>query len=62
MVEITVRNDGPYHITGAFEIEDHEGNTVNEEREIWLPPRCGQSAKKLLCDGIDKRIAFRGDP
>ena len=60
MVEITVRKDGPYHITGAFEMKDHEGNPVTQEQEVWLC-RCGQSAKKPFCDGTHKKIGFTDD-
>jgi len=59
-VEIKVRDDGPYRVTGPVRIVDVEGNVVA------LPPgesvalcRCGRSATKPFCDGAHRDAEFR---
>ena len=59
-VEIKVRDDGPYKITGPVRIVDVEGGV------LALPPgdtvvlcRCGHSATKPFCDGSHRAAGFR---
>ena len=61
-VEIKVRANGPYKITGPVRIVDAEG------REFEQPPgssivlcRCGRSATKPFCDTSHRRCGFVAD-
>ncbi len=57
MTTIKIRKDGPYLVTGACELTDHEGNAI-EKKESFALCRCGQSATKPFCDGAHKRVGF----
>jgi CDGSH-type Zn-finger protein len=61
-VTITVRENGPYKVTGPITIVDAEG------RPFVLPPgsavalcRCGHSENKPFCDASHRRIGFVAD-
>jgi CDGSH-type Zn-finger protein len=61
-VEIKVRANGPYKVTGPVRIVDAEG------REFELPPgdsivlcRCGHSTTKPFCDKSHRRVGFAAD-
>jgi CDGSH-type Zn-finger protein len=63
-VEIRVRKNGAYLVTGDVSLVDHEGNPI-------APPagkpnialcRCGHSAKKPFCDGTHKTCGFADPP
>lgn len=61
-VEIKVRANGPYKVTGPARIVDAEG------REFVLPGgssialcRCGHSATKPFCDKSHRRVGFVAD-
>ncbi|SKC84840.1 Zn-finger domain of CDGSH type-containing protein [Burkholderia sp. CF099] len=55
---ITTQNDGPYHITGDFQITTQSGQPIAAgKNEVWLC-RCGQSSHKPLCDGSHKKVRF----
>ena len=61
-VEIKVRANGPYKVTGPVRIVDAEG------REFALPEgssivlcRCGHSADKPFCDSSHKRVGFTAE-
>jgi CDGSH iron-sulfur domain-containing protein 3 len=58
-VTITVRENGPYRITGPFQLVDADGNAYE------LPPgetvalcRCGRSATKPFCDKSHRVVGF----
>ena len=58
-VEIKVRSNGPYKVTGPVRIIDANGE------EFELPPgtsvvlcRCGRSETKPFCDSSHKRVGF----
>jgi CDGSH-type Zn-finger protein len=58
-VTITVRENGPYRITGPFSLIDADGNAYE------LPPgetvalcRCGLSATKPFCDKTHRVRGF----
>jgi CDGSH iron-sulfur domain-containing protein 3 len=55
-VEIKVRDDGPYKVTGPVRLIDAEGNefAYEGERPIALC-RGGQSTTKPFCDASHKR-------
>ena len=58
-MEIKVRDNGPYKVTGPVRLVDVEGG-------VWeLPPgesvalcRCGQSKTKPFCDASHKKNGF----
>ncbi|MCI0184022.1 MAG: CDGSH iron-sulfur domain-containing protein [Acidibacillus sp.] len=52
-VKITVRDKGPYLVTGAIELVDAEGN-VFETKEQFTLCRCGHSHNKPFCDGAHR--------
>ena len=61
-VEIKVRENGPYKVTGPVRVIDAEG------REFELPDgsaivlcRCGHSRTKPFCDSSHKRVGFVAD-
>jgi CDGSH-type Zn-finger protein len=61
-VEITVRANGPYKVTGPVRIVDAEGV------EFEFPPgtavalcRCGHSQTKPFCDASHRRVGFVAD-
>lgn len=58
-VEIKVRRGGPYKITGAVRLVDHEGNEIpyTDDRPMVLC-RCGHSATKPFCDQTHRSIEF----
>jgi CDGSH iron-sulfur domain-containing protein 3 len=61
-VEIKVRDDGPYKITGAVRIVDGEGVELtppadDRDRPIVLC-RCGMSHTKPFCDAAHKSSGF----
>ena len=61
-VEIKVRENGPYKVTGPVRVVDPDG------REFVLPEgssivlcRCGHSATKPFCDKSHRRVGFVAD-
>lgn len=62
-VTIRVRKNGPYQITGAVNLTDHEGNAIPiaEGKTLFLC-RCGHSSTKPICDGTHKTCGFVDPP
>ena len=59
-VEIKVRDDGPYKVTGPVRLVDAEGNVIappEDGRPIVLC-RCGMSRSKPFCDAAHKSSGF----
>jgi CDGSH-type Zn-finger protein len=61
-VEIKVRENGPYRVTGPITLIDADGNRYDLEPRtkngnIALC-RCGGSTTKPFCDGTHSRIGF----
>ncbi len=59
-VEIKVRENGPYKVTGPVTIVDADGNTYElggDDRPVALC-RCGGSTTKPFCDGTHSRTGF----
>ena len=62
-VEIKVRDDGPYKVTGPVRLIDAEGNVFvyDDDRPLALC-RCGQSRTKPFCDSSHKEAGFSSCP
>ena len=62
-VEIKVRDDGPYKVTGPVRLIDAEGNVFvyDDDRPLALC-RCGQSRTKPFCDASHKEADFSSCP
>ena len=62
-VEIKVRDNGPYKVTGPVRLIDAEGNVfaVEPGRSVALC-RCGQSRTKPFCDASHKEADFASCP
>ena len=59
-VEIKVRENGPYKVTGPVTVVDADGNRYDLEddgRPIALC-RCGGSTTKPFCDGTHSKTGF----
>ena len=58
-VEIKVRDNGPYKVTGPVRIVDVDGNAweVPEDRPVALC-RCGHSRTKPFCDATHRDEGF----
>jgi CDGSH iron-sulfur domain-containing protein 3 len=58
-VEIKVRDNGPYKVSGPVRLVDAEGAVfdVPDDRPIALC-RCGRSATKPFCDASHKATGF----
>jgi CDGSH iron-sulfur domain-containing protein 3 len=60
VVEIKVRDDGPYKVTGPVRLVDGEGAVIappDDGRPIVLC-RCGRSQSKPFCDAAHKGSGF----
>ena len=59
-VLITVRDNGPYTVTGPARIIDLDGNEydISAKKRVSLC-RCGASTTKPFCDGTHSRIGFQ---
>jgi CDGSH-type Zn-finger protein len=60
-VEIKVRRDGPYKVTGAVRLVDAEGNEIDtrpyEKDGTIVLCRCGESQTKPFCDKSHRTAA-----
>jgi CDGSH-type Zn-finger protein len=60
-VEITIRNNGPYRVSGPIKLLDADGNPVDlGGRDVFALCRCGGSTNKPFCDGTHSKIGFQG--
>lgn len=61
MSEVTIQalKNGPLLVKGQVQLTDGQGQAVPTTEQTALC-RCGQSAKKPLCDGSHKRVGFQG--
>jgi len=62
-VEIKVRDNGPYKVTGPVRLIDADGNVfeIEGDRPIALC-RCGQSRTKPFCDKSHRETGFQSCP
>lgn len=59
-VQVTATENGPYKVTGAIELFDHDGNAVETKTSTVFLCRCGGSTNKPFCDGTHSKIGFQG--
>ncbi len=57
-VTVTVKESGPYVVSGSISLIDADGNAFPSEREVVALCRCGHSANKPFCDGSHTREGF----
>jgi CDGSH-type Zn-finger protein len=57
MATIRIRDNGPYVLSGDFELTDPDGNRYPTSGSFELC-RCGHSSNKPFCDGTHARIGF----
>ena len=61
-VNIEVRENGPYLITGDLTLVDQSGAAFERPQGSAIALcRCGQSSNKPFCDGTHKRVGFVAD-
>lgn len=62
-VEIKVRANGPYKVTGTVRLVDAEGNPIDtaphEKDGTIVLCRCGASKTKPFCDKSHKTACFK---
>lgn len=60
-VEIKVRENGPYKVTGPIRLIDADGNEfdVGAHGEVIALCRCGGSTTKPFCDGTHSKVGFQ---
>jgi len=58
-VQIQIRDNGPYLVTGPISLTDHDGNAfdLGGKDRIALC-RCGTSGNRPFCDGSHKTCGF----
>ena len=61
-VEIKVRDNGPYRVSGPFKLIDATGGEFTLEGEVIALCRCGHSEHKPFCDGSHRRVEFKSEP
>jgi CDGSH-type Zn-finger protein len=57
-VEIKVRDDGPYKVTGPIRLIDVDGNAWTLDEGPIVLCRCGRSNTKPFCDGTHRSSGF----
>jgi CDGSH iron-sulfur domain-containing protein 3 len=61
-VEIKVRDDGPYKVTGPVRLVDAEGNAFDVPEGPIALCRCGLSKTKPFCDKSHREDGFSSCP
>ncbi len=57
-VQVELRENGPIVISGSVRFDDGSGPVLSDRLFLC---RCGESAKKPMCDGTHKRTGFVAD-
>ena len=59
-VEIKVRENGPYRVTGPVTVVDADGSSyeLGDEGQPIALCRCGASTTKPFCDGAHSKTGF----
>ena len=58
-VTVTLCEDGPLLVRGAFTLITQDGAVVDPGRATVALCRCGRSSSKPFCDGSHKPAGFR---
>ncbi len=61
MADVTIKSNqnGPFLVTGALTLTDHEGNPFDlGGKETIALCRCGTSKNRPFCDGSHKQCGF----
>lgn len=58
---IKITDDGPYEVTGSFELVDADGHSFEMKKGDSLC-RCGMSGEKPFCDGTHQDVDFESAP
>ncbi|MCA9821787.1 MAG: CDGSH iron-sulfur domain-containing protein [Dehalococcoidia bacterium] len=58
---ISIRDNGPYLLKGAYTLVDADGKTFEVEGTTALC-RCGLSARKPFCDATHRSEGFESSP
>jgi CDGSH-type Zn-finger protein len=62
-VEIKVRDDGPYKVTGPVRLIDADGGVFDVPEGVPIALcRCGHSADKPFCDKAHRTAGFASCP
>ncbi|MEO0458421.1 MAG: CDGSH iron-sulfur domain-containing protein [Cyanobacteria bacterium P01_A01_bin.114] len=61
-VKITVRDDGPFLVTGDVSIVDAEDNEFPADPKTIALCRCGASSNQPFCTGNHAKIGFSSAP
>ena len=56
---ISLYEDGPLIVRGAFRLADSDGNEIDPGRKTIALCRCGRSKIKPFCDGTHKLTKWR---
>ena len=60
-VEIKVRDNGPYKVTGPIRLIDPDGAVFELTDQVIVLCRCGHSSTKPFCDGSHKTSGFASE-
>jgi CDGSH-type Zn-finger protein len=61
VVEIKVRDNGSYLVSGPVRLVDADGNEFDlQGKTRFSLCRCGGSTRKPFCDGTHTKIGFQG--
>lgn len=61
IVEISIKKDGPYLVSGGATLLDTEGTPYSDLNPIVALCRCGLSKNRPFCDGSHSTGGFTGD-
>ena len=60
MASIEIKPDGPYAVSGEYELKYADGKPVVHREVVAKLCRCGGSQNKPFCDGTHRRNGFSG--
>lgn len=60
-VEITIKKNGPYVVSGTVTLLDADGTPYTDLKPIIALCRCGHSQNRPFCDGAHSSSDFTGD-
>lgn len=60
-VEITIKKDGPYVVSGVVTLIDTEGTPYTDLKPIIALCRCTHSKNRPFCDGSHTSCGFIGE-